>query len=59
LMPFLLEDVAAKPELNLPDGIHPNPEGHRIVAARVWEFLQPRLAQRLNTTQTNPPVANK
>ena len=29
---FLLEDVAARPELNLPDGIHPNSKGHRLIA---------------------------
>ena len=32
LMPFLLEDVGGHPELNLPDGIHPNPQGQKIVA---------------------------
>src|SRR5436190_9432373 len=30
LVPFLLEGVGGKPELNQPDQIHPNPEGHRI-----------------------------
>ncbi len=40
LLPFLLQDVATKPELNLPDGIHPNVEGHRIVAAHVAKFLE-------------------
>ena len=41
LIPFLLEGVAGIPELNLPDGIHPTPEGHRIVATNVWEVLEP------------------
>ena len=41
LIPFLLEGVAGIPELNLADGIHPTPEGHRIVAANVWEVLEP------------------
>ncbi len=40
-LPFLLEGVAAVPELNQGDGIHPNAEGTRIVADLVWEFLQP------------------
>jgi acyl-CoA thioesterase I len=31
--PFPLMDVAGKPDLNLPDGIHPNPAGQRVVAA--------------------------
>ena len=41
LIPFLLEGVGGIPELNLPDGIHPTAEGHRIVAENIWEFLQP------------------
>lgn len=40
LIPFLLEGVGGKPELNLPDQIHPNPEGHRIVADNVWAVLK-------------------
>lgn len=47
LVPFLLEGVAAVPELNLPDGIHPNPEGHKIVADNVWEVLGPILEEML------------
>lgn len=43
LIPFLLENVAAEPELNLDDGIHPNEEGHKIVANTVWTFLEPLL----------------
>ncbi|MEN9601175.1 MAG: hypothetical protein RIS56_781, partial [Verrucomicrobiota bacterium] len=30
-------------ELNLPDQIHPNVEGHRRVATNVWKVLQPVL----------------
>lgn len=43
LIPFLLEGVGGKPEMNLPDQIHPNPEGHRIVADNVWKILKPLL----------------
>ncbi len=43
LMPFLLEGVAGRPALNLPDGIHPTEEGHRIVARNVWKWLAPIL----------------
>jgi acyl-CoA thioesterase-1 len=42
-MPFLLDGVAAAPRLNLADGIHPNAEGHRVLAERVWPFLLPLL----------------
>ena len=38
-MPFLLEGVAAVPSLNQEDGIHPNAEGHKRVAAAVEAFL--------------------
>ncbi|MEW5978152.1 MAG: arylesterase [Acidobacteriota bacterium] len=42
-IPFLLDGVGGKPELNLPDRIHPNAEGHRIVAENVWKVLYPVL----------------
>jgi len=48
LIPFLLEGVGGKPQLNQPDRIHPNPEGHRIVADNVWSVLQPILTGRKN-----------
>jgi acyl-CoA thioesterase-1 len=43
LISFLLEGVAGNTHLNLPDGIHPNVEGHRIVANNVWKVLKPML----------------
>ena len=43
LIPFLLEDVGSVPALNLPDGIHPNPAGHHIIAENVWKVLEPLL----------------
>ncbi len=42
-MPFVLEDVAGEPDLNLPDGIHPTEEGHEIIAKNIWELLKPHL----------------
>jgi len=42
-IPFMLEGVAAQPRLNLADGIHPNEQGQRIVAANVWKTLEPVL----------------
>lgn len=45
LIPFLLKDVGGIQELNLPDGIHPNREGQKIVAKNVWEVLQPLLEE--------------
>ena len=43
LIPFLLEGVGGRPDLNLPDGFHPNVAGHKIVADVVWKTLQPLL----------------
>jgi len=40
LIPFLLENVGGIPELNLPDGIHPTEEGHKIVANTIWPFIE-------------------
>lgn len=39
LIPFLLEGVAGNEGLNLADGIHPNTEGHKIVAGTVMKAL--------------------
>jgi acyl-CoA thioesterase I len=43
LVPFLLEGVGGVPELNQPDGIHPTPEGHKIVAENIWKVIEPVL----------------
>jgi len=43
LIPFLLENVGGIPKLNQPDGIHPTPAGHKIVANTVWNVLKPLL----------------
>ena len=44
LIPFFLEGVGGKAELNQPDRIHPTAEGHRIIAATIWKVLQPVLS---------------
>jgi acyl-CoA thioesterase-1 len=43
LVTFLLEGVAAQPDLNQADGIHPNPAGHAHMAETVWAALVPLL----------------
>lgn len=47
LIPFLLEGVAGESDLNLPDGIHPNVEGQRIVAETVWVELESVLQSKM------------
>lgn len=39
LIPFLLEHVGGETALNQADGIHPNVEGHKLVADNVWPVL--------------------
>ena len=41
LVPYLLEGVGGDPSLNLPDRIHPNVAGQRILAENVWRILEP------------------
>jgi acyl-CoA thioesterase-1 len=45
LIPFFLEGVAGKTELNQQDGIHPNAEGTRLVAATIYRYLKPMLEE--------------
>ena len=46
LVPFLLEGVAGRRDLNLPDGIHPTGAGYKIVLDNVWDVLKPLLEKR-------------
>ena len=43
LIPFLLQGVAGNDKLNNADGIHPNVEGHKIVANNVLKIVEPLL----------------
>ncbi len=44
-VPFLLDGVAGVDSLNQSDGIHPTPEGHRVIAATLWSVLEPVLRE--------------
>ena len=57
LIPFLLDGVAAVPELNQRDGIHPTAEGHRRIADNVWRVLEPVLRASHTEDQAEPTVA--
>ena len=43
LIPSLLAGVLGRPDLNLPDRVHPNTAGQRLLAANVWAVLEPLL----------------
>jgi len=47
LIPYLLEGVGGDPGLNLPDRIHPNAAGQRVLAENVWRVLKPLLQTKL------------
>ena len=42
-VPFILEDVALKPELMQPDGLHPNALAQPVVAEKIWTYMLPLL----------------
>ena len=44
-LPFLLDNVATKKELNQADGIHPNAEGEKIMTDNVYKALKPMLSK--------------
>ena len=46
LIPFVLEGIGGRPEMNQPDGIHPNAEGEKLLTENVWRALEPMLKQR-------------
>jgi acyl-CoA thioesterase-1 len=61
LLPFLLQGVAGDARLNQADGIHPNIDGSKIVAATMWTALLPiltslpALGAPSTSTQVNTP----
>jgi acyl-CoA thioesterase I len=45
LYPFFLDGVAMKPNLSLPDGLHPNPAGIAVVVERIMPAVVALIAQ--------------
>lgn len=43
LIPFVLDKVAGNPNLNLSDGIHPNEQGHKIIADTIFKIIKEKL----------------
>ena len=39
LMPFFLEGVAGRPGLNQADGIHPTPQGYRMIVTNLYPYV--------------------
>jgi acyl-CoA thioesterase I len=53
LVPNLLDGVAGDPKLNLPDRIHPNAAGHKVLVENVWRVLEP-IAREVAAKPANP-----
>lgn len=47
VVPFMLENVAAKPDLIQQDGLHPNTLGQPIILNNIWPELQNLLKKRI------------
>lgn len=45
-MPFFLEGVAMKKELNLGDGLHPNEDGYKVIAENIYPYVVKSIKQR-------------
>ena len=43
LVPFLLENVALKPQLMQADGLHPDAPGEPVILETLWPYLKPLL----------------
>jgi acyl-CoA thioesterase I len=43
LIPFMLDGVAGRREMNQPDGIHPNATGEKVMTENVWREIEPLL----------------
>ena len=51
LVPFMLENVAVRPDLIQQDGLHPNAAGQPIILENIWIKLRPLLKRsRLHST---------
>ncbi len=43
LIPFILDKVAGDPKMNLADGIHPNEQGHKMIAEHIFNSMKDEL----------------
>lgn len=46
LYPFFLEGVALVPSLNLPDGLHPNPDGVEVMVRKILPYVEKWLFEK-------------
>ena len=53
LYPFFLDGVAANPDLNLADGMHPTQEGVHLIVTRILPTIEQAISQHRQTAATN------
>ena len=56
LIPFFMDGVALKPELLLPDLIHPNREGQPVLLENAWGTLKPLLKDKAAVMEASPSL---
>jgi acyl-CoA thioesterase-1 len=54
-MPFFLDGVAGIAALNQRDGIHPNPDGARLIERKMWGALEPLLDSGRESSEGRSP----
>lgn len=54
LIPFFLEGVAGRADLNQPDGIHPTAEGYRVIAERITPYVVQAIERHRAQTPGRP-----
>ncbi|MBI3621104.1 MAG: arylesterase [Nitrospirae bacterium] len=55
LIPFFLDGVATRPQLNQTDGIHPTAEGYSVTVNTLWPLLEPLLKSSGPARRPAPP----
>ena len=58
LVPYLLAGVGGDPAMNLPDRIHPNAAGQKLLAENVWRALEP-VARRVASDARETAVSRR
>jgi len=54
--PFLLDGVALNPKLNQADGMHPNPQGVKIIVARILPLVKKLVTQTSMPKPSTPKM---
>lgn len=53
LIPFLLQGIGGVDKYNQEDRIHPNEDGHKVIAQTIWEIIHPLLDPSRSEIETS------